>query len=68
MPMIEFNRLYRYAHNGIHIAEYYAGQIVNATNELAESALRDKVAKLKRTKAFSESSENRAFCGASEIN
>ncbi len=44
MPKIEFTKDYKFAHGGVRIEDYVVGQSVDATDELAECALADKVA------------------------
>ncbi len=45
MQRIEFIKPYKFAHRGVEVEEFGVGDIVDASDELARSALDDKVAK-----------------------
>lgn len=42
---IKFTKDYRFAHKGVVVVDYKAGEIVDADDDLAETAIADKVAK-----------------------
>ena len=66
MAKIEFTKPYKFAHHGIHVEEFVAGQVVDASDELSDCALADKVAKQVKAKADREAPENRAESSAPE--
>ena len=79
MQKIEFTEDYRFAHRGVEVVEYTKGQVVDASDELADSAKKDKVAKSSNkptdeeqaaakveTSAHSEAPENTAASSAPE--
>ena len=67
MRVIEFTKPYAFAHNGCRTEEFAAGQVVEASDELASCAIADKVAKPSKAQPERESPENAAADQAPEI-
>lgn len=57
MQKIKFSKPYKFAHHGYLTEEFSAGQEVEASDELAECAIADKVAKRVKDKASQEEGE-----------
>lgn len=61
MPTIEIIKDFRFAHRGVEIIEYHAGDVVEVSERCAEIALDEKWAKLpKANKAHAAAPENKA--------
>ena len=55
MPIIEVNKDFAFAEQGIYVTEYAAGQVVDVSDECAECAIREKWAKTsKKTPAVAD--------------